>query len=126
MKANEMMHGDFFKLKDTNELFIVDNIDPPYVTAFHEEGQFHEDNIEDISLTVDFLLRNGFKIVTSQLSEDYYEKYFTDGILTFEYELFSNKVVLYTSIGYKNIDIFTVNKLQHIYRLCNLEKILII
>lgn len=60
MKANELMIGDWVKQKHSGLLLKVCAIEPPYVRADGEDGQFHEDTIEPISVTEEMLEKNGF------------------------------------------------------------------
>lgn len=61
MKAKELMIGDLVKQKHSGLLLKVCAIEPPYVRAEGEGGQFHEDTIEPIRITEDMLIRWGFK-----------------------------------------------------------------
>lgn len=61
MKANELMIGDWVKQKHSGLLLMVCAVNPPYINAESEDGQFLEDTIEPIPLTAALLERNGFK-----------------------------------------------------------------
>ena len=60
MKANELMIGDKVRQKDSGLLLEISAINPPYIMAFGEDGQFHEDTIEPIPITDEILKKNGF------------------------------------------------------------------
>ena len=61
MKAKELMIGDWVKQKHGGLLLKVCAIEPPYVRAEGEGGQFHEDMIEPINPTPELMRLNGFK-----------------------------------------------------------------
>ena len=55
------MIGDWVKQKHSGLLLKVCAIEPPYVRADGEGGQFHEDTIEPISVTEEMLKANGYE-----------------------------------------------------------------
>lgn len=61
MKAKELMIGDRIRQNESGLLLQVSNIQPPYITAVGEDGQFHENSIEPIQLTPEILVANGFE-----------------------------------------------------------------
>lgn len=60
MKAKELMIGDRIRQNESGLLLQVSNIQPPYITAVGEDGQFHENSIEPIPLNHETLEANGF------------------------------------------------------------------
>lgn len=61
LTASQLMIGDCVKQKHSGLLLKVCAIDPPYVRADGEGGQFHEDTIEPIRITEGMLVRWGFR-----------------------------------------------------------------
>lgn len=60
MQAKELMIGDWVKQKHSGLLLKVCAIDPPYIMAEGEDGQFQEDTLEPVRLTSEILEKNGF------------------------------------------------------------------
>lgn len=61
MKAKDLMVGDLVRQKNSNLILKVSVVNPPYIQAEGEGGQFGEDTIEPIPLTDEILKANGFK-----------------------------------------------------------------
>ena len=61
VNTKDLMIGDRVKQKHSGLLLKVCAIEPPYIRAEGEEGQFHEDTIEPIPLTDEILKKNGFQ-----------------------------------------------------------------
>lgn len=61
MKANELMIGDWVCQKESGLTLKVSRINPPYIEAEGEEGQFHEDTLRPLRATGDILTANGFE-----------------------------------------------------------------
>ena len=72
MKAKDLMVGDLVRQKYSNLILKVSVVNPPYIQAEGEGGQFGEDTIEPIPLTEEILEKNGFEDIgdgTYQLEE---------------------------------------------------------
>lgn len=62
MKATELMIGDWVCQKESGLTLKVSKINPPYIEAEGEEGQFHEDTLRPLRATGDILTANGFTL----------------------------------------------------------------
>lgn len=124
MKANELMIGDWVKQKHSGLLLKVCAIEPPYVRAEGEGGQFHEDTIEPIPLTENILKANGF--------EEHVGEKGAYGVTTAPYfkrddspEVFCDGHPFAVWFD-EPVDIKHVHQLQHVLRLYGAEKELIV
>lgn len=113
MKASELMIGDMIRQSNSGLLLQVSCIQPPYITAVGEEGQFHEDTIEPIPLTFEILEKNGFdcgskKWVLPRYPTDKYFGLVMDESGAYYFEAFHK--------------IQFVHELQNVMRLCGIEK----
>lgn len=61
MEAKELQIMDLVRQKFSGLLLRVHSVMPPYILAYGEEGQFHEDSIEPIPITIGILEQNGFQ-----------------------------------------------------------------
>lgn len=111
------MIGDYVKQKNSGLLLKVDSIKSPYITAIGECGQFIDDSIEPIPLTAEILKKNHIP-KTSLMGEQCHFTYWVWGIdLLAIYDAdFSYR------IGNEARKIKYVHQLQHILRLCKIEK----
>jgi len=62
MKATELMIGNWVCQKESGLTLKVSRINPPYIEAEGEEGQFHEDTLRPLRATGDILTANGFTL----------------------------------------------------------------
>ena len=117
MKASELMIGDMIRQSNSGLLLQVSCIQPPYITAVDEEGQFHEDTIEPIPLTAEILRKNGVP-KHSLMGEQCHFIYWVWGI---------DLLAIYDAdfsfrIGDAARKVKYVHQLQHILRLCGIDK----
>ena len=136
MNVNELMIGDYIRQKHSNLVLKVSAITPPYVQCEGESGQFHEDTIEPIPLSVELLESNGFKLVgdhTShwQICGDGYDDIQISGVpdpkhhVTLTLNAHKDST---TGTGYGfyrmiyDMPIRYVHELQHIMRICKIGK----
>ena len=140
METKDLMINDLVRQKYSNLLLKVSNINPPYIQAFDEGGQFGEDTIEPIPLTAEILEKNGFTLKKADM-------YFpNDGYIWFDslesnelveihiYDKPINGVMVLTKItndckahgGVNKVhscEIENVHELQHALRLCGLSEL---
>jgi hypothetical protein len=120
MKANELMIGDWVKQKHSGLLLMVCAVNPPYINAESEDGQFLEDTIEPIPLTEEILKANGYEehvgekgaygvTIAPHFKRDDSPEVFCDG---------HPFAVLFD----EPVDIKYVHQLQHVLRLYGAEK----
>ena len=136
MKTSELMIGDYIRQKHSNLILKVSAITPPYVQCEGESGQFHEDTIEPIPLSVEILESNGFKLVGDHTSHWQICGYGYDDIQISGVPDPKHHVSLILT-AYKNSTIGTghgcyrmiydmpiryVHELQHIMRICRIGK----
>ena len=62
MNAKELMIGDLVRQKFSELQLRVHSVTPPNILAYDEEGRFHEDSIEPIPISPEFLVRSGFTL----------------------------------------------------------------
>ena len=62
MKAEELMIGDWVCQRESGLTLKVSKINPPYIEAEGEGGQFHEDTLRPLRATGDILTANGFTL----------------------------------------------------------------
>ena len=124
MEAKELMIDDWVKQKHSGLLLKVCAIEPPYVRADGEGGQFHEDTIEPIPLTEEILKANGF--------EEHVGEKGAYGVTTAPYfkrddspEVFCDGHPFAVWFD-EPVDIKYVHQLQHVLRLYGAEKELIV
>lgn len=130
------MIGDYIRQKHSNLVLKVSAITPPYVQCEGESGQFHEDTIEPIPLSVEILESNGFKLVgdhTShwQICGDGYDDIQISGVpdpkhhVTLTLNAHKDST---TGTGYGfyrmiyDMPIRYVHELQHIMQICGIGK----
>ncbi len=136
MDVKELMIGDYIRQKHSNLVLKVSAITPPYVQCEGENGQFHEDTIEPIPLSVESLESNGFKLVgdhTShwQICGNGYDDIQISGVPDPKHHVFlilnAHKDST-TGTGYGfyrmiyDMPIRYVHELQHIMRICRIGK----
>lgn len=136
MDVNELMIGDYIRQKHSNLVLKVSAITPPYVQCEGENGQFHEDTIEPIPLSVEILESNGFKLVgdhTShwQICGDGYDDIQISGVPDPKHHvtlILNAHKDSTTGTGYGfyrmiyDMPIRYVHELQHIMRICRIGK----
>lgn len=136
MDVNELMIGDYIRQKHSNLVLKVSAITPPYVQCEGENGQFHEDTIEPIPLSVEILESNGFKLVgdhTShwQICGDGYDDIQISGVPDPKHHvtlILNAHKESTTGTGYGfyrmiyDMPIRYVHELQHIMRICKIGK----
>ena len=123
MKANELMIGDYVSQKESNLILKVSKVNPPYIEAEGEGGQFHENTLQAIPLTKEILEKNGFKF-------DEFPKYAVNEIKEKTKVLFtyhSGSRTVFVSINEPNFKLLSdmviwVHELQHILRHARIEK----
>jgi hypothetical protein len=120
MKASELMIGDWVKQKHSGLLLMVCAVNPPYINAESEDGQFLEDTIEPIPLTEEMLKANGF--------EEHVGEKGAYGVTTAPYfkrddspEVFCDGDPFAVWFD-EPVDIKYVHQLQHVLRLYGAEK----
>ena len=115
MKTIELMVGDFVRQKYSNLLLEVSNINPPYIQAKGEGGQFEEGTIEPIPLTNEILEKNGFQYFHKNYAAQAYNSPFQ-----LRHDKWPNEDgVSEWSLGL--IPIKYVHELQHALRLCGID-----
>jgi len=119
MKVNELMVGDWVNVNGLNlkvgaihadEIGVVD---PDYKIYWCSDDEF--DRIDPIPLTEEILLKNGF-------DKDERSRYYHEYILELELWDFD---ISWTNAGgfkYEDIRLAYVHQLQHLLRLCGIEK----
>lgn len=136
MDVKELMIGDYIRQKHSNLVLRVSAITPPYVQCEGENGQFHEDTIEQIPLSVEILESNGFKLVgdhTShwQICGDGYDDIQISGVPDPKHHvtlILNAHKESTTGTGYGfyrmiyDMPIRYVHELQHIIRICSIGK----
>ena len=136
MDVKELMIGDYIRQKHSNLVLKVSAITPPYVQCEGENGQFHEDTIEQIPLSVEILESNGFKLVgdhTShwQICGDGYDDIQISGVPDPKHHvtlILNAHKESTTGTGYGfyrmiyDMPIRYVHELQHIIRICSIGK----
>ncbi len=123
MKTKELMIGDWVKQKHSGLLLKVCAIEPPYVRAEGEDGHFHEDTIEPIEITTEFLEKNFARCGGDfGIFDVFYDLYITnlqDGMWTLEYHSCE------FNIPYQRVHVSWVHELQHFLTHCGIDKGLI-
>lgn len=136
MEIKGLEIGDYVIQKHSNLILKVSAIMPPYVQCEGENGQFHEDTIEQIPLSVEILESNGFKLVgdhTShwQICGDGYDDIQISGVpdpkhhaaLTLNAHKTSRTGCGHGFFRFINdMQIQYVHELQHIMRICEIGK----
>ena len=136
MDVKELMIGDYIRQKHSNLVLKVSAITPPYVQCEGENGQFHEDTIEPIPLSVEILESNGFKLVgdhTShwQICGDGYDDIQISGVPDPKHHVTlilnaHKESTIGTGYGFYrmiyDMPIRYVHELQHIMRICGIGK----
>lgn len=124
MKAEELMIGDWVCQRESGLVLKVSKINPPYIEAEGEGGQFHEDTIEPVELTAELMKLNGFTIIevgdnghgTPRQYLNRYEKWFcktTWNDITVWFDRFTKRWCLH---GLNQVSFNDVHMLQHAYR----------
>lgn len=136
MEIKGLEIGDYVIQKHSNLILKVSAIMPPYVQCEGENGQFHEDTIEPIPLSVEILESNGFKLVgdhTShwQICGDGYDDIQISGVPDPKHHvtlILNAHKDSTTGTGYGfyrmiyDMPIRYVHELQHIMRICRIGK----
>jgi hypothetical protein len=122
MDCKDLMIYDYVKyngvtkIVDAVYLYSVSVHDPIEEWSISEAKTYSIDDIEPIELTEDILVKNGFqKFAESQTLFDY-----TDNDIHLEYWIGDGCFRYYTA------EIHYVHQLQHLLRLCGIEKELVI
>ena len=119
MKATDLMVGDFVNVNDLplrvgairqDELGFFDN---DYKIYWCSDDEF--DRIDPIPLTEDILVKNGF---VGERRSKYFHLY-TLEFDTWDFEIYWGSV---NGFSYENIKLSYVHELQHLLRLCGIEK----
>lgn len=132
MNAIELMVGDFVMQKHSGLILQVSGINPPYITAVGEGGQFHEDTIKPILLTKEILERSGF-IYSSGMCYCYadynYDKNTAEITITHINSEVNNCQIHIEDLNYPGtsptlhlMECNYVHHLQHILRDCDIDK----
>ena len=120
MKAKDLMVGDLVRQKHSNLILKVSNVNPPYIQAEGEEGQFGEDTIEPIPLTDEILKASGFKYKSGEKG--------MYGVTIAPYFYCRNSPQIFCdgdpyAVWFENeVDFGYVHQLQHLLRFVGIEK----
>ena len=126
MKANEIMIGDWVKFDE--DICSVDEVrldGAVVLTSMNTDltsvdgSQVEDEEIEPIPLTEGILEKNGFVKDKTQYGEDFYEFWSEDLEYCIYLYLYGVYFFLFDNI---NMQIKYVHELQHILRLCNIDK----
>ena len=136
MKTEELMIGEIVRQNGSGLVLTVSAITPPYVQCAGEDGQFHENTIEPIAISVKILEKNGFKLVGShtshwQICGNCYDDIQISGVPDPKHHaaltLNAHKTS-HTGCGHgfyrfiNDMQIQYVHELQHIMRICEIGK----
>lgn len=125
MKATDLMIGDYVSQKESNLILKVSKVNPPYIEAEGEGGQFHENTLRAIPLTTEILETNGF-FINQDKDESWYEikigEFGIIGITRFEDTV--DWIIGYTDGTnlIEHLEVEYVHELQHALRLLRIEK----
>jgi len=131
MKANELMIGDWVAQRHSGLMLKVSEVRPPYILADCEGGQYHEDTLEPIPLTVEILEKNGFVTKDKPDSWTGYRSYmYKEGSTGISFRLFHDNgkykwsgtcEISLNSLPYW-IRFKYLHELQNILNICGIEK----
>ena len=137
LTCQDLMVGDWFKSVDYNSPFRITAIydDVVQTQADYQseiDGNWYSEvEIKDlvpIPLTEEILVKNGFekstRVGTYELNTDYYEIEvwdYSDGLWVVKVQY-----IEFSSLPYSQATITHVHALQHLFRLCGIEKELVI
>lgn len=114
LQPKDLMIGDWVRRKYSRLILKVCAIEPPYIRAEDEGGQFHEDGIMPIPLTVEIMEKNGW--------EHCYDMWYSDeGVQLMTGYDGKNRLWWYISDN-PVVPINFVHELQHIFRIKGIEK----
>lgn len=134
MKATDLMVGDWFKAVDYNSPFRITAIynDVVQTQADYQseiDGNWYsEAEIKDlvhIPLTEEILVKNGFEKCYNDeapVEECYFFRLFNNQCGWFDIDAFGLEEELGAEFTYNDINILYVHQLQHLLRLCGIEK----
>lgn len=117
MEAKELMVGDLVCQKHSGLLLKVSKVNPPYIEAEGEGGEFHEDTIEPIPLTAKVLTKSGAS-KNRLMGEQRHFTYWLGGL---------NILAIYDADFSYQINgearyLRQVHELQHVLKLLKIEK----
>lgn len=116
MKAKNLMVGDYVRQKHSGLLLKVSVVNPPYILAEGEGGEFKEDTIEAIPLTEEILKASGFKEHSGEKG--------MYGVTISPYFIYGNSPRIYCdgcpfAVWFEDeVDIASVHELQHLLKFC--------
>lgn len=133
MNVNELMIGDYIRQKHSNLVLKVSAITPPYVQCEGENGQFHEDTIEPILLSVEILEKNEFAYCISNgccvgyFDESYSNQTMEVLIFNVKSEYRNNQLHICDANNDNRVMLHLmacnfVHELQHVFRTCGINK----
>ena len=129
MKATDLMIGDLVCQKESNLILKVSKVNPPYIEAEGEGGQFHGNTLQAIPLTKEILEKNGFVDMDGGqyrwfLSDDECYYFGFSSICYYTHSNFLNMTKEHQSGNQQQVKGFFeyVHELQHALRLCGIEK----